>query len=68
MMGAGNECSLGGAVIIVAAFRTTNYGETDIWRWVFKHGAAGAEGQSAKLAVCSSLPKRNKDVLRNCLP
>jgi hypothetical protein len=47
MVEAGNECSLGGAVIIVGAFRTTNSGETDFSRWVFKHAGAGAEGQRA---------------------
>lgn len=67
-MEAGNECSLGGAVIIVVAFRTTNYGETDILRWDFKRACFGAEGQSAKLAVCASLPKRNEDFLAYCFP
>jgi hypothetical protein len=64
MMEAGNECSLGGAVI-VAAFRASDYGETDISKWGFKHACSGTEGQSAKLAVRASLPKRNKDVLSN---
>ena len=69
MVEAGNECSLGGAVIIVAgAFRTTNYGETDISSWGFNHAGVGAEAQSAKLAVCASSPKGNKDFLAYCLP
>jgi hypothetical protein len=68
MMEAGNERSLGGAVIIVAAFTTTNYGETDISRWGCNRTCAGAGGQSTKLAVCASLPKRNKDFLAYCLP
>jgi len=67
-MEAGNECWLGGTVIIVTTFRTRNYGETDISRWGFKHAGVGAEGQSTKLAVCASLPKRNKDFLACCLP
>jgi len=67
MMEAGNECSLGGVVIIVAAFRTTNYGETDISRWRFKHAGVGAEGQSNKVAVCASLPTRDKHFLAYCL-
>ena len=68
IMEAGNECSLGGAVIIVAAFRTTNYGETDILRWGFKHAGVGAEEQSTELAVRTSLPDGNKDFLACCLP
>jgi hypothetical protein len=68
MMVAGNECSLGGAVIIVAAFRVPNYGETDISRWGYKHACSRREGQRAKVDVCATLPKRNKDVLANGFP
>jgi hypothetical protein len=58
IMEAGNECSLGGDVIIVVAFRTANYGETDVSAWGFKPSGAGAEGQNSKLTLRASLSRR----------
>ena len=66
MMEAGNECTLGGVVIIGAAFRKTDYGETDISMWGLRTCLyCNWKDKVPKLLYAL---RRSKDVLANCFP